>query len=115
MQLLCGDLRGQAAWKCLEISGATAGVGVHKTLLQLACPGALLSQQLLSLLQLCLQGLLLHVQALLQLYGLVLLLSHFMLEALMLMLSLLCSSNQSMHADAVSRSYAGACVPPWQA
>ena len=109
------DMRGTAAWTCLEVGGATAGVGVHKTLLQQACPGALLSPQLLSLLQLCLQGLLLHVQALLHLCGLVLLLSHFMLEALMLILSLLCSSYQSMHADTASKSCAGACASPWQA
>ncbi len=73
-----------------------AVVGIHKTLLQVAHPGALLGHQLLTLLHLCL---LLHVQGSLQLCSPAPLLIHLALEALVLILSLLYTSHQSKHAQ----------------
>ena len=108
-----GNNRSTAAWTDLEVGGAVAAVGIHKTLLQVAHPGALLGQQLLGLLQLCLQGLLLHVQGLLQLCSPAPLLLHLALEALGVTLSLLCTSHQSKHAHALSKRY-GPCVSPRQ-
>jgi len=68
-----------------------AVVGIHKALLQLTHPGALLGHHLLTLLHLCLQGL--HVQGLLQLCSLGPVLIHLALEALVLILSLLYTSH----------------------
>lgn len=111
--MACGDIRCTAAWTDLEVGGAVAVVGIHKTLLQVAHPGALLGQQQLSLLQLCLQGFLLHVQGLLQLCSFAPLLIHLTLEALVVILSLLCTSHQSKHADTLSKGY-GPCASPCQ-
>ncbi len=72
-----------------------AVVGIHKALLQVTHPGALLGHNVLTLLHLCLQGM--HVQGLLQLCSPGPVLIHLALQALVLILSLLYTSHsQSM-------------------
>ena len=90
-------LHGQTC-KSVNWVGAMAVDGIQQALLQVTHPGALLGQCVLTLLHHCLQG---H-SLLLHLCSPVPLLVHLALEALVLILSLLCSSHQSVHAHTLS-------------
>jgi len=105
-----GEIRSTAARTDLQ---AMAVGGIQKALLQVPPPGALLGRHLLTLLHHRPQGLLLYLQGLLQLCSPVPLLVHLALEALVLILSLLCSSHQSVHAHTLSKR-CGPCASPCQ-